>query len=404
MPEFRYKAKDREGVAHVGNIAAPSSSQAANQLRERGWLILQLDGEATSPTRPVDSPSIGLFDRLPPRSVHLETSLQQMAIMLRSGMTLLAAITNVTEQSSHRRLKRIWETIGRQIQAGRRLSDALIEQRCFPEYVVRLVQVGEQTGNLETVIRRAANTMRNRRIAHETLASATIYPLLIVVLSIAVTAYMVVYLIPRLNMYLQSLGKELPAMTQSLIDISVWLRENLPLLAGFTVAFVLLGTFVYLSREGRLLVDQYLLRIPIVGNLLKVSETSTFARSLSMMLKSGITLTEALAAVEKILGNRFLRVTVNEAREQIIRGGNLGDALSLPHTFGPMLPRMAAVAQQTGELDRVMEEVAEMYEALFRSTLNRLNAILTPLVTIGIGIIVGYVYIAFFVALVAAGS
>ena len=275
---------------------------------------------------------------------------------------------------------------------------------CFPGFVVRLVQVGEQTGNLEAVLSRAASTMRDRRHSREAFVSATIYPALILILSVFVTMYMVVYLIPRLEIYLQSLGKQMPAMTQGLIDASYWLRHNhLLVLLGFVVASTS-GALIYLSREGRLWVDRNLLLVPIIGRLIQLGETATLSRSLSMMLKSGITLTEGLGAVENILGNRFLRRTVSTAREKVIRGSNLVDALKQKKSFTPLLGQMVAVGEQSGELSAVLNEVAELHESQFRSLVKRMNAILTPALTIVIGGVVGYVYIAFFMALVAAGS
>jgi type II secretory pathway component PulF len=336
--------------------------------------------------------------------VHVELSIHQLALMLRSGMTLLAAISSVAEQSSSASLQRTWTTISQQIQSGKGLSEAMAQHRCFPEFVVRLVEVGEQTGNMEVVLRRAANTMRSRRDGAEAIVSATIYPVLILLLSVSVTIYMIIYLIPKLDIYLQSLGKELPAMTQALIDVSFWLRGNYVLLIAFVIIVGTAFALTYFSKEGRLWLDQYALKVPVLGNLLRIGETSAFARSLSVLLKSGITLTEGLKAVEKILSNRFLRQNISAARERIIRGANLVDALNQQAAFGPMLSRMAAVGQQTGEMDVVLFEVAELYDSQFQSKVKRLNAFLTPMMTIAIGGVVGYVYIAFFMALVAAGS
>ncbi len=133
-------------------------------------------------------------------------------------------------------------------------------------------------------------------------------------------------------------------------------------------------------------------------------KTSTFARSLSVMLESGITLIDGLGTVEKLLYNRFTAKTVNNARASIIQGGNFADAIDIGNAFAPMLKKMVSVGQQSGDLKGVLEEVAEFHEAQFHTSIKRLNSILTPLLTIGIGGVVGYVYISFFVALLAAGQ
>ena len=151
-------------------------------------------------------------------------------------------------------------------------------------------------------------------------------------------------------------------------------------------------------------IDRNILRIPIVGTLFKLCETSTFARSLSVMLESGITLIDGLGTVEKLLYNRFTAKTVNNTRTSIIQGGNFADAIDVGNAFAPMLKKMVSVGQQSGDLKGVLEEVADFHEAQFHTSVKRLNSILTPLLTIGIGGVVGYVYISFFVALLAAGN
>lgn len=402
MADFKYRARDSNGISHIGSIAAPNRNSAASQLRERGWIVLGLESQSVNVVE--ENREFRISRWLPPRSIDVELSLQQLALMNRSGMTLLASISSIVEQTRSASLSDIWAQVAEDIQKGQSLTQAMSQHKCFPEFVTRLVKVGEQTGNLETVLNRSARNMNSRRIAKEAFASATIYPILIVALSTAVTIYMVVYLIPRLQTYLDSLGKDMPAMTQFLIDASGWMRGNYTIITLIVLAMVCTALITYSSREGRMLIDRFLLRIPIFGRLIQLGETSSFARSLSMMLKSGITLTEGLSAVEKIVSNRFLSRSISDARDKIIRGGNLVDALNQKGAFTGMLSKMVAVGQQTGELGNVLDEVALLHESQFNSLVKRLNAILTSLMTIVIGGVVGYVYIAFFLALVAAGN
>ncbi len=401
MPEFQYIAKDAAGADRSGSLAAPSRSRAATQLREKGWLVLQVDPRAET----IQSVAAGnlLTRNLPPRAVHVEVSLQQLAMMLRSGMTLLAALRAVGEQSSRHSLARTWNEVSAGIQRGQGLGEAMASHAMFPAFVVRLVDVGERTGNLSVVLKRAADTMRHRRTSRESFISATIYPALVVLLSILVAGYLVVYLIPRLESYLDSLGKDMPAMTQSLINASFWLREHYMLISAILIVAIFSLAGLYVSAEGRRWIDRGLLKIPGIGRLLRLGETSTFARGLGMMLKSGITVTDGLAAVENTLGNYQLRQNVTSAREKLIRGGSLVDALN-EDGFTPLLRQMAAVGEKSGDLAGVLDEVAEMSDQQFASSVRRLNSIATPALTLAIGGIVGYVYIAFFMALVAAGS
>jgi type II secretory pathway component PulF len=401
MPEFRYKARDATGGPRVGIVDATSRSAAASLLRSRGLIVIGVD--------PVNAPAesnikLDFSKYLRPRAVDVELSLQQLSMMLKGGMPLLSGLIALTDEAPRKSLGKIWQVIVNNIQSGDSLSQAMSKHRCFPEFTIQLIRVGERTGELPPVLERAVATMRSRRRGIQEFSSALVYPLLVLLIAVGVTTYMVVYLIPRLEVYLQSLGKDMPAMTQRLVDTSSFMRQYYPLVGIILIGGAVFLITTYRSKEGRMWIDRSVLRIPIVGTLFKLCETSTFARSLSVMLESGITLIDGLGTVEKLLYNRFTAKTVNNTRTSIIQGGNFADAIDVGNAFAPMLKKMVSVGQQSGDLKGVLEEVADFHEAQFHTSVKRLNSILTPLLTIGIGGVVGYVYISFFVALLAAGN
>ncbi len=399
MASFNYKAKDALGDTKTGVIEAPSRNSATSQLRERGWTVVGVESaNLTAANQPKALIRFGV------KSVHVETSLQQLSLMLRSGMTLLSSLQSLITQATSTAMAETWLEVSQRVQSGHPLSDAMSTKRCFPDFVVRLVGVGENTGNLEAVLTRASTTMREKRTAREEFWSATIYPILILLLSIFVTAYMVIYLIPKLEVYLQSLGKQMPVMTQNLMDGSAWLRDNIASIAIIVLAIGVFCTIVYSSKDGRKFIDFALLKTPIFGRLLRLSETASFARTLSMMLRSGITLTDALGTSKNLVRNRHLAGIVENARERIIQGSNLIEALDEKNGFTPMLRQMVSVGQQAGELETVLSEVAQLHDSQAKIIIKRLNSMFTPAVTFVIGGVVGYVYVAFFVALFAAGA
>ncbi|MDG1875753.1 MAG: type II secretion system F family protein [Mariniblastus sp.] len=402
MAEFRYKARDATGAARAGIVDANTRSAAASQLRSRGLIVIGV-APVAQPSKP-GMTGIDFSNWLRPRSIDVELSLQQLAMMVKGGMPLLNSIISLIEQAPRKSLGNIWQKVVKDIQSGESLSKSMEKHSCFPDFVVQLVRVGERTGELPPVLHRAVTTMRTRRRGFQELSSALIYPLLVVCVAVGVTIYMVVYLIPRLEIYLQSLGKNMPAMTQNLVNASSWLRQYYPLIAILGCGLFVFTLVTYRSKEGRMWLDQFALRIPLIGSMFKLCETSTFARSLSVMLGSGITLIDGLGTVEKLLYNRFTAKTVNDTRTKIIQGRNFADAIDEGNAFSPMLRKMIAVGQQSGDLRGVLEEVADFHENQFQASLRRLNAILTPSLTVGVGAIVGYVYIAFFVALLAAGN
>jgi type IV pilus assembly protein PilC len=404
MPVFTYNARNAAGRSQVGTHEADSAAAVARDMRSRGWLVLDV--------KPTAGPSdIGdLVGRLrpsrwlPPRSIDIELGLQQLGVMLRSGLTLLTSLRSVAEYAARQSMRRIWTQVADKIQQGSSLSDAMASFSRFPHLVVQLIRVGEQTGTLDDVVNRAADSLQRRRLLKTQLLTALTYPTIVLVAAIGVAAFMIVGVIPKLQVFLKALGRKLPPITQALIDVSEVVQTRGPwVLAGLfilTMSLVLL----YLWPPGRLAMDRWVLRLPIVGNLLRLAATVQFSHGLSVLLGSGITLVDGLRTVEEMHRNRWARKKVNEARMSVLRGSSLAGPLAGGHVFLPMLPRMVAVGESAGTLDDVLREVAKFHEQQLQNSIKRLSVIIEPMIVAVVGGIVGFVYISFFVALFSAAG
>ncbi len=401
MPTFEFKARTATGRLESGQIDAASRSAVAAQLQGRGLIVTDVQVVAT----PTSASSLGRWSwRANPKSVDVEIGLQQLSLMLKSGTNLLTALVALRESAPSRPARRVWTQVAEQIQLGETLSESMGSQSCFTDFTIQLVKVGEQTGHLAPVISRAAESMQSRRSIGEEVISALIYPLLVIGMSIGVTMYMIIYLIPKLEVYLQSLGKSIPPMTLFLLTGSIWLRENFVALIAAVVVFGLIPIGLYRTKEGRFLLDKAFLRVPLLGHLMRLSDTASFSRSMSSLVANGVTLTEGLGIAAKLLYNRFSATIVTSAKDQIIQGSNLANALDEPLAFTPMLTQMVAIGERSGNLEEVLRENADFHERQFLTIMRRLNALITPILTIVIGSVVGYVYIAFFMALFAAAG
>lgn len=410
MASFKFEACDRSGTRHSGSLDAESTSVAASMLRGRGWIVLGVYAGAESSSGASGAgaeggPSWSLFGWMPPRKADVELSLQQIASMLRSGLTLLSAIKTAAEQSRRRSLSRIWFDVAERIQEGATFADALSRHpRRFPNFVIQLVKVGEASGTLDSVLTRAAEQMERSRALKMTLLNALIYPAFVLLLALAVTAYMLLYLIPKLQKFLAGRHRSLPALTQALLSVSNWLQLYMPYVAiGLVVAVAL---FYVLRRwpPTRLLLDHFALRLPVVGNILRVSATAAFSRALGMLLESGVTLITALAVVQELLGSLAFSRHVADVRETAMSGGTLSAPLLRGRLFTPMLGRTVAVGETTGTLDTVLAETASFHEKQLAATVRWLSIIVEPAIIFVVGGIVGFVYIAFFVALYSIAS
>ena len=375
MPSFTYLARDTAGRPQQGTLDAASYAAAVRLLRGQGWRILKVQSQAPVLNLPRTIRSyVNPLSWLPPRSLDIELSLYQIAVMLRSGLTLLTALKTVAEQTRKVRLRRIWEDVIARIEEGASLTEALSVHPCFPPLVVQLVRVGEQTGTLDTVVERAARTLEQRRVVFTNLLTALAYPTIVFIAAMGVTVFMLVKVIPQLQKFLQAMGRKLPPITQLLLDISTWL-QTYGLYLAMTLGLALVAAWLFYSTPaGRVAVDRLVLRLPIVGHVLRLAATAAFASALGILLRSGITLLDGLHTVEQLHRNRFLAGCIARARESVLRGGDLASGLTVSYAFTPLLPRMVAVGEAAGTLDEVLEELTKFHESQLQVAIRRLSA------------------------------
>ena len=231
----------------------------------------------------------------------------------------------MAEQARRQACATIWEQVAQRISSGVSMADAMAEHKCFSKLVVQLVRVGEQTGNLEQVVVRAADILEKRRNLRGSLLTAMAYPTIVLLAAIGVTIFMLVSVIPKLQVFLGCVGRKLPATTQFLVDLADWLQVYMPYLLIGLVALIGAAVAIYSWPPGRYWVDRSALRVPVIGVLFRLASTATFSRSLGILIRSGVTLLEALRTVERLHHNRYLASQVVSARDSVMQGGTLAD-------------------------------------------------------------------------------
>lgn len=410
MNHFRYLARDRSGSLTRGTQTAESPQRLQSLLEGTG---LSLVSFSTSPTpagptsldsslSPHSNWTLGAWLR--PSGRAMELAMTQMAMMLRSGLDLRATLQTVLEQTTSPGLASALRSIIAAVEHGQTLKEAMSATRVFPEIVVQLVGVGETTGNLSQVLQRAAQHLAVRRNSINTVRMALAYPVLVATAAFSIAIYLVVAVIPELQKMLSAMGRRLPRMTQSLVDFSAWLHVHGP--TCLVLACSLVGGLVALRywAPGRLWMDRWLLRIPLIGSIIRLSGTATLASSTAVMIHSGTRLVEALTIAQRLQVNQVLAQRVQSSRSDVIRGESLSRELSRQPGFVPMLGSMLQVAERTGQLEQSLEEVATYCDGELHSRIKRLSILVEPAIIVLAGVIVGYVYMAFFMALMSAGG
>ena len=397
MPLFSYTARDQFNRPQTGVREAASVMSLAGSLRAQGWLVLTI--EAAGPDGAGLAAALDPRLLLPVRSVDVELALQQVAVMLRSGLTLLHALRTAAENSDRRRLRRILRRVAERIEEGSAFADALAEHAVFSRFVVQLARVGEATGHLDSVLSRAAEMLERRRLLRTQVLTALGYPAVTLLGAIGVAVFMVLGVIPRLAEFLKGMGRRLPPSTQSLVDLSHWMQIHGLAVGALTLTAAVGVALAYLTPAGRRAADAFLLRLPVAGKVLRVAGTALFARAFGTLIGSGVTVLEALRTAEDLGHNHHLGRIVAAARERVFNGEGLAGTLAQRHGFMPMLSHMVAVGEASGTLDTVLDEVARFHETQLASIIKQLTALIEPLIIVVVGVVVGYVYISFFLAM-----
>ncbi len=390
MSDFTFIAQTNSGSIKRGNVSASTTAAVKNMLTLRGFRPISIQQSIANAT--VTQSLVNWSRRLTHRTLSsrdIETLMQQISVMLESGLELTASLRELSQQTHRPRVGRVCIELAQAIENGFSFEQALEKTGCFPNVICRLVRVGEQTGELPITLSRAAKYLERRRQAIAQLMSAFAYPLVVAVSACSVAVFLVGWTIPKLAVFLHSMGKELPRMTQSLLDLSAIVQSH--------------AAPCYAWKPSRFRIDRGILQVPVIGGLLRISETYKFASSLSLMLRSGVLIQDALNTASALHGNRFLAATVTQTRQHVSRGGRLADPLR-GSGFAPLLPSMVAVGERTGDLPGSLDHVAQFYAEQLDAAIKRLSRIVEPAIIVVVGGLVGYVYASFFMALMSAGA
>jgi type IV pilus assembly protein PilC len=400
MKTFSVTAADANGVRRVFMRSGTSRDEVVSALRYENWLVLGLKecADASTYLPPLWHPSW----LRPIRMIDIETGLRALSSMLKSGVTLLQGLRTMAEQSPSPRAKKMWMSVAERVLGGTSFAEALSSRpRQFSDVVVRLCEVGERSGELYISVARAADQLEARRNLRSAVINALMYPAFVVLAAIGVSVYLVLAVIPKIADFLEAGGAQLPQVTQMLVDFSQWLSTNGLFIPVWIAAFVAVWWAIRLYPKGRDLEDAFLLRIPVTGGILRLSGTSLFARSMQIMTESGVALLDALSTAASLMSNFRFRRRILEAHAGVLNGSPLAVSLVGASEFPPILRHMAAVGEESGALPETFAETARLHEMMLAVAVKRFGMLIEPVVIVITGLIVGFVYIAFFTAIFA---
>jgi len=401
MPMFAYQALSRTGEELSGKMQAESTSAVAQALRTEGLRVLQIKERRSSGFLGQANFKDWLATQ---RSVSTDALIffyRQMAFMLKAGLPLAECLQLSSSQISSPRLNLALRQMHRDIENGQPLSASLRKHRdVFSDIAINLVVAGESTGELDVIMERLAIHLEKKSQLRKQLINALIYPVIVVLAAIGVAVFMVTMIIPKFAKFIQGRGKRLPDSTQALIDGAAYLRENGLTIIGITVAVIFFIFVLYKTYKGRRMIDRVLLSTPVMGKPIIYASMAQMNWALSILMRSGITIFDSLKITADLLSNKIYSDKLKLASENVMGGRDLASSIRHPQ-IPTVVTHMIAIGERTGSLDRIQQELGVYYQELLEIVIKRLSAMIEPVMILVIGVMVGFVYFAFFQALFA---
>ena len=393
MPLFAYKGVTQAGRATRGFVDADSARAARTRLKRDGVFLTELTESnapaAQSRAQRKSSPTFSL-DRLRRVSMlDLALATRQLSTLVGAGVPLVQALSALTEQVEGARLKGIIGRIRDRVNEGATLADAMAQAGPFSDLYVGMVRAGEAGGALETVLDRLADYLEGQVRLRNKVSSILIYPAIMLGFAGLVVAVLVTVVLPQITELLTSLNRPLPWFTKVIIEGSHFARDWWWAIGLFGIAFALAFRAVARTEGGRARLDAWQLRLPVVGRTVRLIAISRFTRTLSTLLAGGIPIVRALDISKHVANNVVLGNAIDAARDSVTEGASLAQPLRASGHFPPMVVHMVEVGERSGELEAMLEKVAQTYEEQVETSVSRLTALLEPLlILLMVGIVI----------------
>lgn len=384
---YQYIAYNESGKIIKGKMPAANEEMATELLGYAGYKTISL--KPYVPFINADRLTAGLF-RVKPNEIIL--FYRQMAMLLESGVDIVSSLDLLQEQSANRVLKRVIGEVITDIRGGNQLSAALDKHpRIFTAVYSHLLRIGEQSGDLESVLRQVADYMeREIETAKET-KSALMYPVITSIITVVVIGVLVTFVLPGFSSLYGSLGVELPPMARIMINGASMIQANITYIVLGILAVLVLVYLYIRTPSGRYNRDKMILHLPILGHVIHLSELARYCRSMSLLFRSGLPLTEVISLLVQTSRNQALAEAFRDVQKDLIRGEGLSQPMSRNRLFLPMMVQMVKVGEETGNLDMTLLAVAGSYETEAKDSTRTLIDLIQPAMTLIIGVLIGLI-------------
>jgi type IV pilus assembly protein PilC len=394
---YLWQGTNKQGRRVKGQLSGENVTQVRNDLRRQGIAPLKIKKKPKdlfAPRKPKIKPAdIAVFSR-------------QLATMMSSGVPLMQSMQIIGEGHDNASMQEMVLAIKADVESGTSLAESLAKFPLhFDDLYVNLVNAGEQSGTLESLLDEIATYQEKTEALKSKIRKALVYPSAIIVVAFIVTAVLMIFVIPQFESLFRGFGADLPGLTKFVINVSEFFQNFWWLIFGS-----ILGTifgFIYLLKRSRKLqqfFDRFLLKIPVIGEVLRKGAIARFSRTFSTMFKAGVPMVEAMTSVAGATGNIVFSDATLAMRDDVATGTQLNKAMLDTELFPNMVVQMTAIGEESGSLDAMLAKVAEFYEREVEEAVDNMTALLEPIIMVFLGVVIGTLVIAMYLPIFKIGA
>jgi type II secretion system protein F len=395
MPVFDYKGLTLHGESKTGIIDADSPREARIKLRSQNLMVTELAKRKTSVRRDKAKKKLFEFRRRQRGTGEIPMYTRQLATLLKAGIPLAQSMAALIEQCQVADLEAAFRDIREKLTQGLSFAEALAYHPAyFSDLYVNMVKAGEASGSLDRVLDRLADYLQRQAALRNKITAALAYPVVMIMVGIVIVIILMTFVVPKVMQVVQQSGQQIPTMTLVLKGTADFLGHYWLLFMAGILALMLAHRWGMRRSEYRYRVDRFRLKLPVIGELFRKAAVSRFAISMSTLLKSGVPVLESLRIVKDIVNNQVLARVLDTVHKRIIEGTDIATPIKRSGVFPPVVGYMIAVGEQSGQLEEMLDRVAEAYDEEVAVQTQKVTSLLEPLLIVGMAGVVGFIVIS----------
>jgi type IV pilus assembly protein PilC len=384
MPVYLWKGKDRHNKSKKGEMEAPSEDVVRSELTRRKITSAKVKKKPKDIFENVSfmQPKVKMSDVI--------IFCRQFSTMIDAGLPIIQCLDILYAQNDNKTFKKILKDVKSNVESGQTLAEAMRKYpRQFDDLFVNMISAGEAGGILDMILRRLSAYLEKAAKLKAKIKGGMTYPLVTIVIAIVVVAIIMIFVIPVFEDMFSGMGAALPAATQVVVKMSRAVKSNILYIIVGTIMFIFAFRRFYRTEKGKVLMDDFVLKLPLFGDLIRKAAVAKFTRTTGTMLSSGVAILDALEIVAKTSGNKTIEKAVLDTRTAIAEGRTMSDPLAESGVFPSMVCQMIAVGESTGALDAMLTKIADFYEEEVDQAVENLTALIEPFMIVFLGVVIG---------------